>query len=293
MELRSLELFLHLSDTLHFGQTSESMHVSPSTLSRTIKRLEDEAGLALFERDNRSVSLTRAGEAFALFAEKTLVNWQRFQQITLPKPDELVGNLSVFCSVTASYSYLPHVLSQLRDQHPKVDIKVATGDASLAILKVSKGEVDIAISAKPDMIPRNMAFSSFGQMPISLIGPKTECALSQQLKVLRPKWRSLPYIVADSGLTKGRSEHWFDAMNINPNIYATVSGHEAIVAMVSLGLGIGLAPDIVIENSPVRDRVQKLDSGVEIAPFELGVCCLNQRLTDPLVNAFWQLAESL
>ena len=62
MDLRNLELFLHLADSLHFGKSADAMAVSPSTLSRAIQRLEQETGCILFERDNRSVRLTPAGE---------------------------------------------------------------------------------------------------------------------------------------------------------------------------------------------------------------------------------------
>jgi len=61
MDYGALHLFLHLSRTLHFGKTSRECHLSPSALSRTIQRLEGEVGQALFERDQRSVSLTTAG----------------------------------------------------------------------------------------------------------------------------------------------------------------------------------------------------------------------------------------
>jgi LysR family positive regulator for ilvC len=57
---------------------------------------------------------------------------------------------------------------------------------------------------------------------------------------------------------------------------------------VALGCGIGIAPNVVVENSPVKDRVQYLAEAGEIAPFDLGICCLNQNREQPLVNAFLQ-----
>ena len=67
MDLRNLELFLHLADSLHFGKSADAMAVSPSTLSRAIQRLEQKTGCVLFERDNRSVRLTPAGEAAGIW----------------------------------------------------------------------------------------------------------------------------------------------------------------------------------------------------------------------------------
>ncbi|MGV8481981.1 LysR family transcriptional regulator, partial [Pseudomonas aeruginosa] len=54
MDLRDLKLFLHLAESHHFGRTAKAMHVSPSTLSRQIQRLEEIFGQPLFLRDNRT-----------------------------------------------------------------------------------------------------------------------------------------------------------------------------------------------------------------------------------------------
>ncbi|NTS77291.1 HTH-type transcriptional activator IlvY [Catenovulum sp. SM1970] len=293
MELRSLELFLYLADSLHFGQTSEAMHVSPSTLSRHIQRLEQEAEVTLFERDNRSVKLTPAGKRFRQFARKTLDAWQYFQQSNIMLPGVLSGKLRVFCSVTASYSHLPPLLNRLTEKHPNIDIQLETGDVSLAMQKVSRDEVDVAISAKPDKVPSNLAFSSFANIPLALIAPNGKANFSEQLNQKPTQWETLPFIVAETGLTRKRGEAWFKQMGFQPNIYARVMGHEAIVAMVALGLGVGIAPKIVVENSPVREKIQVLNSDITIEPFELGVCCLNKRLDDSLISAFWQEAEAL
>ena len=72
MDLHSLRLFLHLAGTLHFGRTSDACAISPSALSRTIRRLEDEIGHGLFVRDNRSVQLSAVGLEFRDFARDTV-----------------------------------------------------------------------------------------------------------------------------------------------------------------------------------------------------------------------------
>ncbi|UZG98843.1 LysR family transcriptional regulator [Salmonella enterica subsp. enterica] len=74
MDLRDLKTFLHLAESRHFGRSARAMHVSPSTLSRQIQRLEEDLGQPLFVRDNRTVTLTEAGEELRVFAQQTLCN---------------------------------------------------------------------------------------------------------------------------------------------------------------------------------------------------------------------------
>ena len=89
MDIRSLKLYLHLCDSLHFAKTAEQTHVSPSTLSRAMQRLEEEVGCKLLERDNRSVSLTHAGIEFKRFAEQTLSEWAQLKQRIDPQQNVL------------------------------------------------------------------------------------------------------------------------------------------------------------------------------------------------------------
>ena len=109
MDLHELRLFLHLSNSLHFGRTSEACHISPSALSRAIQRLEEEAGDKLFIRDRRSVQLSDIGAGFKRFAQETIDNWEQFQN-TLAQED-LQGELLLYGSVTAAYGVLSDLFS--------------------------------------------------------------------------------------------------------------------------------------------------------------------------------------
>lgn len=70
MDLRDLKTFLHLAESRHFGRSARAMHVSPSTLSRQIQRLEEDLGQPLFVRDNRTVTLTEAAKSCAFSPSK-------------------------------------------------------------------------------------------------------------------------------------------------------------------------------------------------------------------------------
>jgi LysR family positive regulator for ilvC len=78
-------------------------------------------------------------------------------------------------------------------------------------------------------------------------------------------------------------------MEINPRIYAQVAGNEAIVSMVCLGLGVGVVPKIVLENSPMADRILVWDVLPKLEPYDVGLFALEKKLKNPLVSAFWSL----
>ncbi|MFU9137553.1 HTH-type transcriptional activator IlvY [Erwinia tasmaniensis] len=292
MDLRDLKLFLHLAESRHFGRSARAMHVSPSTLSRQIQRLEEDLGQPLFLRDNRTVTLTDAGEELRHFAQQTLLQYQQLRHTIGQHGPSLSGELKLFCSVTAAYSHLPPILDRFRAEHPLVEIKLTTGDAADAVDKVQGTEADIAIAGRPATLPASIGFMPLGLIPLILIAPALPCPVRSQATQPDPDWSQIPFILPDQGPARQRIDLWFRRQRIpNPLIYATVSGHEAIVSMVALGCGIALLPDVVLENSPepIRNRILELDNVEMVAPFELGICVQKKRLNEPLIDAFWSL----
>ncbi|WP_368164600.1 HTH-type transcriptional activator IlvY [Aeromonas sp. R6-2] len=292
MDLRHLELFLHLADSLHFGKTADAMAVSPSTLSRAIQRLEQETGCALFERDNRSVRLTPAGEKLREFGGSLVQEWRHLRQELRRSDEPLQGRLRVFCSVTASYFLLPEVLERFRRRHPRLEIKLETGDPALAVDKLLGDEADLAIAARPDALPAKLEFANLRQVPLVFIAPRSGPQLAQWFPGGEPDWERLPVILSEQGLARKRSDQWFRNKGIAPNLYAEVAGNEGIVAMVALGCGVGLVPDAVIDHSPMGEKVRIIDLAPPFKPFDVGVAVLKKRLEEPLVRAFWDTARS-
>jgi len=289
MDQKALAMFAHLSQTLHFGKTAQAHHISPSTLSRAIQRLEDEVGGELLHRDNRTVVLTDIGKKFRTYADQQLEQWHTFKQSLDQKQTELTGKLHVYCSVTAAYSHLPPLLERFRARHPLVEIMLTTGDAADALEQVQNQSVDFAIAASPEHLPRSVYFHHLDTIALAVIAPTMTCKVQQQLNEKVLTWSDIPIILPEHGAARKRFEIWYrKKQQGKPTIYATVSGHEALVSMVALGCGVGIVPQVVVDNSPVKERVKNLENIGEIAPFELGVCCLNQNKTQPLINAFFQ-----
>jgi LysR family positive regulator for ilvC len=175
---------------------------------------------------------------------------------------------------------------------PKAEIKLTTGDAASAIEKVRLDEADIALAAHPVNLPANLAFRSIASLPVMLIAPTIPCKVNDLLQQDPVCWDKVPLIMPEHGPARGRFDRWLADMAITPLVVAKVDGHEAMVSMVALGTGVALVADAVVVNSPVKDRVRALELSYRFEPFDLGVCMLNKRLHEPLIQAFWQVATA-
>jgi len=286
MDFRVLQQFLALADNLHFGRAAERSHVSASALTRSIQRLETEVGAELFERDNRSVALTEAGRTFLDYARDALRDWAAIRHRLMAEAGVLRGEVRLYCSVTASYSFLFDILARVRQQHPQIEIKLHTGDPEDAIGRVQAGLEDIAIAARPDHLPASLAFRLIEVSPLEFIVARGH-ELDRDDPPTKDEWRACPMILSERGLARDRADRWFRRLGVQPTIYAQVAGNEAIVSMVSLGFGVGVVPRIVLDASPLRDTVRVLEMEPALAPYEVGLVTQERSLANPLVRAVW------
>lgn len=285
MDIRSIRVFTHLAHSLHFGRTSQACNLSPSALTRTIQRIEEELGVQLLQRDTRRVALTPAGRIFGRYAEEAERRWLSLQR-ELADDRELRGEVSLFCSVTAAQSLLPRILGAFRRRHPGVQIKLQTGDAAEAIARLRTREAEVSIAALPEALPPTMVFLALAKTPLEFIGP----AATPEIIVMQGEeidWQATPFILAEQGPARVRVDAWFRKRGVEPHIYAQVAGNEALLTMVSLGFGVGVVPRLVLEQSPLREQVRVLAVEPRLAPFVIGACTQERSLGNPLVQALW------
>ncbi len=289
MDMRHLEIFLTLAELRHFGRASQACNLSASALTRTIQRLEEELGQPLFIRDNRRVALSAVGERFRVYARRTVQEWQAMRG-ALQETGELTGSLSIYASVTAVYSLLPRLLEAFRCAYPEVQLELRTGVAEQAVSLVQSGEIDLAVAALPDRYRAELQFLPIIHTPLLFIAPPHSDTADLPLRDGIIDLSRVPLVLPQQGLSRRRLDQWLKDRRITPNLSSEVSGNEALIAMVRLGCGIGIVPELVLARIPFRDEVRILDTAPKLDPYVVGLCSSKSTLQRPVVRAFWQLA---
>ncbi len=288
MDLDALRHFLHLSRSLHFGQTSREQHISPSALSRCIQRLEQELGAVLLRRDNRRVELTAAGVQLQRYASETLAAFDRMREQLHGDPRSLRGTLSLFCSVTAAHSFLPSLLGRFRQAYPDVTIRLDTGDAVSALAVLRQDRVDVSVAALPERVPASLLARVITYTPLLFVAPRAECEVSRMVERDPIDWAAVPMILPEAGLARQSVDRWFRARRVSARVYGEALGNEAALSLVSLGCGVGIVPGLVMEKSPLRSQVRSLDVRPRLPDFRVGLCTKRKNLASPIVRAFWE-----
>jgi LysR family positive regulator for ilvC len=277
-------------------RTSRALHVSPSTLSRAIQRLEQAVGCPLFVRDRRSVRLTPEGVRFVAHAQDSLERWERLQNELAGRGGALTGSISIFASVTACQSFLPAALHGFRERHPDIHIKLETGYAADALAMVEQGRVDVAVAALPARVPRSLVARVLLHTPLVFVGPTASCEVERLCRTRPLPWAALPVVLPSTGQARQSADRFYRRKGITPLVYSEVPGSEALLSLVALGCGVGVVPRLVADKSPLRANLRVLatdpDSDANaLGEFRVGVCTLRRSMSSPLVRAFWEAIE--
>jgi len=286
MEIVTLRLFITLARHLHFGKTSDLMHMSPSAVSRALQRLEDQLGHRLLTRDNRSAELTAAGRIFLEYALDSVKRWEALEQELQDQSSVLQGQLSMFASVTASQSILPRVLAGFRQQYPDIHIQLETGYAVNALSKLKEG-IDVVVAALSDDEDEYLLKRIITSIPIRSVVP---AGGEYHHRLIRDQvdWSSIPLVLPSTGPVRSSVDAWLKENKVSPNVYAEVPGNEAILSLVALGCGVGFVPELVVAGSPLASQVSIVEVGPELQDFHVGFCTLRKNYeVSSIVRAFW------
>ncbi|AWP83731.1 LysR family transcriptional regulator [Bordetella bronchiseptica] len=149
MDLRQLQQFVVLSETLNFHRAAERLHMAQPPLSTAIRKLEDELGIVLFDRKPRSLSLTVAGAAMLKHARRTLSNVDELQRCAREYVSGDQGRIVVGFSNTASNAVLPRILHSFQARYPRVELVLHESTTHELVSELAAHTVDVALLRTP------------------------------------------------------------------------------------------------------------------------------------------------
>lgn len=147
-----------------------TLHVSQAALTRTIQRVEEALGVALFVRSTRRVELTAAGREFAGVAERMLndlrITARGMQEIS----DEQRGQVIVACMMSVALTTLPDIVAGYRRERPRVEIHIREGVHGSVIEDVRSGVADLGITYLGN-VPEGIASQTLGHEGFYVVLP--------------------------------------------------------------------------------------------------------------------------
>jgi len=160
MNLRDLKYIVSVAESHHFGKAAKRCFVSQPTLSGQIKKLEEELGVSIFERTNRSVEVTPVGERILNHARQILEQVDVIQKVAQTYQDPLAGPLRIGAIPTLSPYLMPSILMPLKNKHPQMKLVLSEEFTDTLMERLKSHEIDAAL------IATEVDEQEFGVMPL-------------------------------------------------------------------------------------------------------------------------------
>jgi len=260
MNIRALQYFIALAELKHFRRAADRCHVSQPTLSTQVKRLEEQLGTDLLERNSRQVMLTPIGERILERARVIISETAAIRQLARDADDPFSGTLSLGVFPTLAPYLLPHVVPQLRQKFPNLTLRLLEDKTEQVISMLTQGTLDAVLFALPladDQVHIEVLFDE----PFVLVMPKGH-PLSGQDHVHLKDLRAEELLLLEDGHCL--RHHALDVCHLagaREHLDFQASSLETLRYMVAAGSGVTLMP--ILATQP---PVMKTDN-VVIRPF--------------------------
>lgn len=261
---RQIRVFSEVARRLSFVRAAEALHLTPPAVTMQVKDLEASIGLALFDRQGRTVSLTTTGEYFLVYARRLLSTLKDAEDAMARFKRVEAGVLNIGLVSTAKY-FIPRLLARFKEEHPGIEVRLhVTGNREQLLALLHANEIDLAVMGRP---PKEMATRAepFAAHPLVFVGPPGHPLLAQGRPTLAAL-ATLPFIVREPGSgTRKAMEDFLREHGVAPRITMEMSSNETIKQAVMAGMGVsflslhtlglelrsGLLDVIDVEGTPV------------------------------------------
>lgn len=150
MNLPQLYYFRKLAQLQHYTKAAKELYITQPSLSDSISSLEQELGVALFQREGRNVKLTKYGNEFYGYVNAALNQLDEGIATAKSKSGLYGGVIDVGCIPTILGDYMPKVIQDYKKQNPNVVIHIYQGHTLELLKDLKSGRYDIAICSKTD-----------------------------------------------------------------------------------------------------------------------------------------------
>lgn len=289
--MTQLNAILALSEELHFARAARRLDISQPALSQKIQRIETEIGVTLFERSNRRVSPTRAGEALLATLPDILDRLgqgiDRARRIA--SGDE--GHVRVGFVENASFHLVPLVITRLKQLYPAAQIDLVEMISPEMPEALASGRIDVALTRPIDTDD----FRSIEALrePYAVALPETH-PLARQASVPVEALGKLTFIAAagqKANYLRRQFGPLFQRAGFQLRIGQEVNQLPAIIALVAAGIGYTIMPASATTGLAIPGVCYRPISD-KAAPEAVLLVCARERDSNPLVDRIFKLAKS-
>jgi DNA-binding transcriptional LysR family regulator len=251
MELRQLRYFLRVADFKSFSRAATAVRVAQPALSRQIRKLEEEIGVALFFRDGRGAVLTEQGQQYYQKVSEILRQLDRAAAEVQADGDTPTGEVTLGVPAQLGPRFVAQIVHAFRDRYPTARIRVADGCNFQIAEWLQSSRVDVGFVYDPHTYA-NIPVKAMVEEALYLVGPHASRHTTQETIPFRLVAK-LPLILPNLGNTlRGRVERAAADIGVTAKFEMDIDSLPSIKQLVIEGAGYTVLP-----YAAVHEEVQR------------------------------------
>jgi DNA-binding transcriptional LysR family regulator len=243
MDFRHLRQFVTLAETLNFRKAAEKLHMSQPPLSVSIRKLETELGVDLFQRGKDGVQLTKNGEAALEQAKRALFFADEFVHTARATSNGERGVLRIGFVGSSTRSILPAILSMFRQYYPGVQLVLRESRSTQIVEALEDGTLDIGIVRIPVPASGYLKMQTLQTERLTLAIPHNHrFAARSAIRMADLIDEDFIFYTEDAPGLRMAALHACEAHGFTPRIAQEAVQVATVMSLVDAGLGIALLP---------------------------------------------------
>jgi len=260
MNIEQLSTFREVVRLGSFSEAARALGISQPAVSFQIQRLEQELGVRLLDRSQRTVTPTTAGKRVLEFAAGTQDNYEAMLKELEQLREDIAGDLVIAASTIPGEFILPSLLAAFKQQNPAVVISVDVMDSQQVIDSVLNGKYETGFCG---IIPENRTLAAIpiASDEIILIVPSSH-PLAKRSSITPEELYGEHFIAREpsSGTRRTLEQHLekagIDMRKLTPHLI--LGSTQAVVNGVAAGAGIAFVSSLAVGNQPAARGIRRL-----------------------------------
>jgi DNA-binding transcriptional LysR family regulator len=261
MTLHRLQLFASIAKRLNISQVSRELHISQPSISQQLKLLQQDFGVALFQRNGRGLILTKRGEAFREDVEAILAQVERLtRKYASTQADPKTMPLYLGGSYGPSISLLPSLMTRFKNVHSSVELHLSTGTSAEIQDLVLSSQIELALITNP--YPSPMLSMELCRKEIAVAFAATDHPLAKRKRLEPQQLVTSPLIIRSGRGGQNTGEAFLNRLRergLKPNVFMRCESADSVKAAVSTGAGIGILYQDVLKPGVINGTFKVLN----------------------------------
>jgi LysR family hydrogen peroxide-inducible transcriptional activator len=248
MTLQELRYIVALADVGHFARAAATCHISQSTLSIQIKKLEKYLGVTLFDRSQRHVAPTPVGKQIIARARSVLEEVAGIRDVAAAEQDPMAGTLMLGIIPTLGPYLLPHLLPVIHQTFPKLKPLLREDFTEHLLEQLHVGRLDALLLALP-VPPEGLSVESLFEEPFEVAMPKQH-PLAAKRRVRRKELFAHTVLLLEEGhCLRDQALEFCRKARSDQREEVKATSLETLRQMVALGIGCTLLPALAVKGT--------------------------------------------